>query len=143
MLGGEEEPLEVLPLASVVPQVGGGMKGSIILGETGVDVAGSSELGEAKSVSSPSDWVLGKYHLFGKFVGASYEGCEEEVLALLKSIDSRRINIVSRGEVSDKSGKSRRKGSRELKELVSTINYDAGLSHNRGSNRDRVLLLSQ
>ena len=143
MLGGEEEPLEVLPLASVVPQVGGGMKGSIILGETGVDVAGSSELGEAKSVSSPSDWALGKYHLFGKFVGASYEGCEEEVLALLKSIDSRRINIVSRGEVSDKSGKSRRKGSRELKELVSTINYDAGLSHNRGSNRDRVLLLSQ
>ena len=76
-------------------------------------------------------------------MGASYEGCEEEVLALLKSIDSRRINIVSRGEVSDKSGKSRRKGSRELKELVSTINYDAGLSHSRGSNRDRVLLLSQ
>jgi hypothetical protein len=87
----------VLPLAFVVPQVGGGMKGSVILGETGVDVAGSSELGEAKSVSSPLDWVLGKYHLFGKFVGASYEGCEEEVLALLKSIDSRRTNIISGG----------------------------------------------
>ena len=76
-------------------------------------------------------------------MGASYEGCEEEVLALLKSIDSHRTDTVSGGEVSDKSGKSGRKGSRELKALVSTINYDVGPSRSRGSNRDRVLMLSQ
>ena len=139
---GEEVPLEVLPLASVVPQEGVGVKGLSALGEVGVDVAGSFELGKATSAFSPSEWVLGKYHLFGEFVGASYEGCEEEVLALLKSIDSRRTNIVSGGEVSDKFGKSGRKGSRELKALVSTINYVSRSSRSRGSNRERVLLLS-
>jgi hypothetical protein len=140
---GEEIPLEVLPLASVVPQEGVGVKGLSALGEAWVDVARSSELGKATSASSLSEWVLGKYHLFGEFVGASYEGCEEEVLALLKSIDFCRINTVSGGEIFDKSGRSERKGSRELKALVSTINYDAGSSRSRGSNRERALLLSQ
>ena len=139
----EEIPLEVIPLASVVPQEGVGVKGLSAMGEAGVDVTGSSELGKAMSASSPSEWVLGKYHLFGEFVGASYEGCEEEVLALLKSIDSRSINTISGGELSDKSGRSRRKASRELKALVSNINYDAGSSRSKGSNRGRALLLSQ
>jgi hypothetical protein len=140
---GEDVPLEVLPLASVVPQEGVGVEGVSVLGEAGVDVVGSSKLGEAKSDPSPSEWVMGKYHLFGEFVGASYEGFEEEVLALLKSIDTCRTNIVSGGEVSDMSCKLGRKGSRELKVLVSTINYDSGLSRSRGSKRERVLLLSQ
>ena len=140
---GEEIPLEVIPLASVVPQEGVGVKGLSAMGEAGADVTGLSDLGKETSASTPSEWVLGKYHLFGEYVGASYEGCEEEVLALLKSIDARRISTESGGEFSDKSGRSGRKGIRELKALVSNINYDAGSSRSRGSNRGRALMLSQ
>ena len=76
-------------------------------------------------------------------MGASYEGYEEEVLALLKSIDARCTNLVNGEEVSDMSGRSGRKGSRELKGLVGIINYDVGSSRSRGNKRERVLLLSQ
>ena len=51
-------------------------------------------------------------------MGASYEGYEEKVLALLKSIDARCTNLVNGEEVSDMSGRLGRKGSRELKGLV-------------------------
>jgi hypothetical protein len=33
---------------------------------------------------------MGKYQDFGEYLGASYEGYEEEVLTLLKAIDARR-----------------------------------------------------
>jgi hypothetical protein len=127
---GEDVPLEVLPLASVVPQ-------------EGVDKVGLSVMGEVGKNPPPSDWVLGKYHHFGDFVGASYEGYEEEVLALLKSIDARHTNLVNGEEVSDISGRSGRKGSKELKGLVGTINCNIGSSRSRGNKKERVLLLSQ
>ena len=38
----------------------------------------------------PSKWVLGQLKEFGKVVGASYEGYEEEIIAILQKIESRR-----------------------------------------------------
>jgi hypothetical protein len=126
---GEEVPLEVFPLASVVPQ-------------EGVSAPELLMMGEAETDLPPSDWVMGKYQHFGDFVGASYEGYEEEVLTLLKSIDARRANFEKGEIVSDINVRSGRKGSRELKGLVSTINYDTGSSRSRSNNRERALMLS-
>ncbi len=126
---GEDAPPEVMPLAFVVPPEGVGVDGKLVMGDAGEE-------------PPSSEWVLGKYHHFGEFVGVSYEVCEEEVIALLKSIDARRTNFVNGEEVSGMSGKSGRKGSRELKGLVNTINYDAGSVRNRGNKRETTMLLS-
>ena len=85
---------------------------------------------------------MGKYQHFGDFVGASYEGYEEEVLTLLKFIDARRTNSEKGIVVPDINVRSGRKGSKEFKGLVSTINHDTGSSRNRSNNRERVLMLS-
>jgi hypothetical protein len=76
-------------------------------------------------------------------LGVSFEGFEEELLILLKTIEDRR-NSHS-GTVGDrkKMQKSGGKGSRELKNLISTINYDAGGSKNRGLSRKRALSVYQ
>jgi uncharacterized NAD(P)/FAD-binding protein YdhS len=66
-----------------------------------------------------SDWVLNKLKAFGKLVGASYECLEEQVLEVLMAIDARRRLV---GPGSRKSTPSGKKGSKELKGLVSTIN---------------------
>ena len=71
----DDTPLDVIPLASSFP----------LLEERG----DGNQL--ILDVEPPlSDWVLGKYKAFGEYVGTSYEGYEPEILALLKSIDSRR-----------------------------------------------------
>jgi hypothetical protein len=38
----------------------------------------------------PSDWVVGQMKAFGELVGASYEGYEDEVMALLQKIELQR-----------------------------------------------------
>jgi hypothetical protein len=68
-----------------------------------------------------SEWVLQKNKAFGKLVGASYEGYEEKVLEVLVAIDARRRKA---GPNSKKSTPSGKRGTRELKGLVSTINYE-------------------
>ena len=123
---GEEDPLEVLPLASVVPHAG--VEPELVM------------RGEAEQDLPPSEWVMGKYQHFGDYVGASYERYEEEVLKLLKSIDAHRTNSEKGVVVPDINVRSSRKGGRELKGLVSTINYDTGSSRSRSNNRERVLM---
>ena len=76
------------------------------------------------------------------YVGASYEGYETEVLALLKAIDSRIPRQVSEEGVSKKMGKSEGRGSSELKGLVSSIDYDSA-SVQQNNNQERALCLSQ
>ena len=63
-----------------------------------------------------------KHKAFGKLVGALYEGYEEKVLEVLVAIDARRRKA---GPSSRKSTLSGKRGTRELKGLVSTINYEA------------------
>ncbi len=74
----ESDTLEVQPLSMISPLL--------------ADYNTSSE--EKPSLefyqNPPSDWVLDHMKAFGSLVGASYEGYEDEVIALLQKIDSRR-----------------------------------------------------
>ncbi len=93
--------------------------------------------------SKPSEWILGKYQEFGEYIGASYEGYEEEVLNLLESIDARRPNQPRNKDSTSKGAKPRGRCSRELKGLLSCINYDTGSARRRIDPRERVLSLVQ
>jgi hypothetical protein len=79
---------------------------------------------------------------FGIAVGVSFKAFEVEILNLLKSIKDRRLNQEGQGGDRRKMSKSGGKSSRELKNLISTINYDAGATRSRGTSRERGLLVS-
>ena len=100
----EGEAMVVAPLAVMMPSE--------------VEAHGLTEIGP----QTYSEWVLQKHKAFGKLVGASYEGYEERVLEVLVAIDARRRKV---GPSSRKSTPSGKRGTRELKGLVSTINYEA------------------
>jgi hypothetical protein len=88
-----------------------------------------SDLGtgnDTQDTSQPSDWVKGKYQEFGDYLGASYEGYEEEVINLLKAIDARRPQQSCDTDHTVKVAKSTGRGSRELRSQMSTVNYDMG-----------------
>ncbi len=127
----EETPLEVAPLA----MAGSAVEGSKIGGELKVGV-------ERRNPSSPTQ-VLEQLQEFGQEVGVSFEGFEEELLILLKAIEDRRNSHSGPGGDRKKMQKSTGKGSRELKKLISIINYDAGGSKNKGSSRERALSVYQ
>ena len=116
--------LEVKPLASLGP-----------------DIRGLEE--DDGAVLEPSEWVRGKYHEFGEYLRASYEGYEAEVLNLLKSIDARRPQQPQDKENAMKEAKSEGRGGRELKGLLSSVNYDTMIARRRIDPRERVLALVQ
>lgn len=70
---------------------------------------------------------MGRLKAFGKLVGASYEGYEEEVTRLLMAIDARRIQWVKETSRLKKAARASQIGSRELKNLYSSINYEGSL----------------
>ena len=76
----------------------------------------------------PSDWVLRKEKGVGKVLRASYAGYEQAVTELLMDIESRH-KLRNAGDLSTRRpSSSRRKCSRELKGLASSINYEAKAS---------------
>ena len=76
---------------------------------------------------------------FGLVLGASFEGYEEQLLSILQDIEQRRNN---QGVEKVKGVKSGGKGSRELRNLISNINYDVGSAKKRGTTRDKGLICS-
>jgi hypothetical protein len=102
-------PLNVEPLAVAFP--------------VGVENQGSQTAGNSGSQSS--DWVQRRQKAIGKVLGANYEGYEQAVTVLLMDIEAchlqRKANMVG----IQKPMSSGRKGSRELKRLASSINYEA------------------
>ena len=123
--------LEIEPLASMGPI--GSFDQPL---ETGGDVM-------ACELAKSSEWVLGKYHEFGEYIGASYEGYEEEVLNLLRSIDVRTPTQPRNKECTLKGEKQGGRGSRELKGLLSSINYDNVSAWRRMDPQERVLSITQ
>ena len=121
--------LEVEPLAMSKPVETGVSEGTSVIQEHGV-------------VVPPSDWVLGKSKRIGKVLGASYNGNEERINRLLMEIDGRRPQL-SREVGGVKITKDGRTGSRELKRLTCSINYDSDSATRRGKSRERVPVLSQ
>jgi hypothetical protein len=125
---GEMEPI---PLAMAQPPLEGGDSVKNILCE---NHDGCSEI---------SDWVNGRYKAFGKLVGASYEGYEREVIALLISIEARRNQRKPAHTEPRTPKKQGNKGRRELKGLVSSINYDSRAKKVSQDSRDGEILLIQ
>jgi hypothetical protein len=103
----EEEPLFVEPLAVAIPQE--------------LPLNRLKELVPVTEVQL-SKWVLNKMKGFWKYVGASYEGYTDKVIELLCAIDARRCQT---GEATIKRmpNYSGLKGNRELRGLISSINY--------------------
>ena len=62
----------------------------------------------------PSEWVLGQLKEFRKGVSALYEGYEEEIIAILQKIESRRPQQRVRVPSHNKGSKLATKGHREL-----------------------------
>ncbi len=79
-----------------------------------------------QDTSQPSKWVMGRYQEFREYLGASYEGYEEEVITMLKAIDAIRSQQPKYNEINLKVAKSGGRGSRELKGLMITVNYNIG-----------------
>jgi hypothetical protein len=75
------------------------------------------------STGQPSQWVKKHYCGFCKLVGFPMETHEQECLDLLHRIEAERFQYKSTTRRKQTVG-SVRKGSRELRNLVSTINYD-------------------
>jgi hypothetical protein len=124
----ENKPLEVAPLAIAAPAVG-----EMVTGDVSAQ--------EFEQVSGfqppPSDWVQETMKEFGLVLGASYEGYEEQLMSMLQEIENRRTH---QGVEKKLGGKSGGKGSRELRNLISNINYDVVSAKKRGNTRDKGLV---
>uniref|UniRef100_A0A2N9J6S4 Reverse transcriptase domain-containing protein n=1 Tax=Fagus sylvatica TaxID=28930 RepID=A0A2N9J6S4_FAGSY len=72
----------------------------------------------------PSEWVMGQLKKVGKALGASYDGNEEVVMKMLQSIEARKIQKENFRHDSKRKRQSVSKGQRELRGLISNINYE-------------------
>ena len=98
-----EEPLSVQPLAMANPDVH-------------LEVEGAS--------INLSPWVLSQIKAFRKSMGTSLEGFEAEITRLFLALEAKKKSVVQ-GESSRKKGnKLGTKGSRELKCLLSSWNFE-------------------
>ena len=90
----------------------------------------------------PSDWVLGQLKEFGRCVGASYEGYEDEIIALLQKIEAQRPQQRQKVPSQKGGNQSANRGQRELRNLQSSMNYDVRRSSSCRNTRERALMLS-
>ena len=91
----------------------------------------------------PSDWVMGQLKKVGKALGASYEGNEEVVMQMLQDIEAQKIRKGAFGQISKRKRQSVSKGQRELRGLVSTINYESRTPESSRCPIERALLIEQ
>ena len=103
------EVIKVEPLAMVIPP---GVDGSV--SEVNTSMGGQ-----------PSDWVMRKEKGVGKILGANYEGYEQAVIELLMDIEARHIQRKAAMVGIRRHTSLGKKCSRELKGLVSSVNYEA------------------
>ena len=89
-----------------------------------------------------SPWVLSWIKAFRKSVGTSLEGFEVEITGLFLALEAKKKSVVQ-GESSWKKGnKLGTKGSRELKSLLSSWNFDKD-SASSSVVRDQDLVVPQ
>jgi hypothetical protein len=105
---GCSSPLRCSPLAMMDP----------------ADCQVSIEVGVEMNSQVPSQWVKKHYSGFCCLVGFLMEEHEQQCLDLLQRIEADRFKYKSSKQKKKQYGGSVRKGSRELRNLVSSINYD-------------------
>lgn len=92
----------------------------------------SAEWSEAQIHSS---WVIQNIRAISQMLGVSYDGFEDRALALFAELDRRN---AQKTETSPQTNKGKKKqqvgGSRELKQLQCSINYDRIEGHTEGAN---------
>jgi hypothetical protein len=111
----DSEPLSVEPLAVAFP--------------SGTKNAGDKVGKDYRRKAS--DWVLRKQKAIGKLLGARYVGYEQAVEDLLMDIEAQHIQRKANMVGTRRTPSSGRKGCRELKGLVSSVNYQARESRER------------
>ena len=99
----------------------------------------TAEVGEPVAFGSQSEWVTEKMQEFGVVLGASYVGFEDRVLALLREIEAESRMVKPGGA----SVKEKSRVPRELRNLISNMNYDGGSTRRTTSASGRALMLSQ
>ncbi len=128
--GWDDQAVWVEPLAVAFP--------TVEASKVQVDSVSANQ-GAPEDIRGPqSEWVSEKMKEFGVVLGASYEGFEDRVLALLCAIEAK-SGITKPGVVS---GKKKSRVPRELQNLISKVNYDGGSTRTTSSSR-RALMLSQ
>ena len=124
------KPLVVAPLATEDP----------------LELECSSELGvrckESIDGNNLSQWVTNRIKALRKSVGTSLEGFEEQITGLLLAIKAKKNNKKLKA-VDDqmKHGKSRQKGQRELKNLLTSMNVEVGSSKSRNASKERAVVV--
>jgi hypothetical protein len=121
--------VEPLAIAYPAEESNGGSKSHTITAEVGEPVASGSQ----------SEWVMEKMQEFGVVLGASYVGFEDRVLALLREIEAESRMMKPGGA----SVKEKSRVPRELRNLISNVNYDGDSTRRTTSASGRALMLSQ
>ena len=98
------------------------------------------EDGQSRNRSSMSPWFQSKFQDFGSFLETSVEGLEELASNFFLAIEEKIRQRASENAFGKKK-KDGGKGLRELRSLVSSINYDYASSKARGSNRERAVIV--
>lgn len=124
---GEEEPIWVEPLRMTVSEM-----------HTGVDVVG--EKGYDRPNQQHSSWVLKKFKGLGKVLGVKYYGFKEAFLELFSAVESNLKDESLDPNLRRINDSSKAKGDRELKNLISNVNYKVGVSRIKTNNSGRTRL---
>ena len=116
--------------------------------EVPLELKGSSELGvghmESVNGNHLSQWATNWIKAFRKLVGTSLEGFEEQITGLLLAIEARKKNKKLQA-VDDqmKHNKSRQKGQRELKNLLTSLNVEVGSTKSRNVSKEQAVVVHQ
>ena len=117
MRSGEDEDvgnaLDCVPLAKWDPQ--GGME--LVSEEAALD-----DFLEGEDLE-PSVWVKRKIKGFGKFVGFPIDSCEQQCIAFFQKLEKVWEKQATVGSLR-RNASSSKKGMRELRNLISSINYE-------------------
>ena len=116
--------------------------------EVPLELKGSSELGvghmESVNGNHLSQWATNWIKAFRKLVGTSLEGFEKQITGLLLAIEARKKNKKLQA-VDDqmKHNKSRQKGQRELKNLLTSLNVEVGSTKSRNVRKEWAVVVYQ
>ena len=138
----DEDAMWVEPLAISLPDAEPRTKAKAIFGNQEKSIGSVQPHNSNKGPQS--DWGLSKLKEFGEYLGASYEGFEDRVTRLLCEIEaSTGITRCTGTGTSQAIVAAKPKVNRELRNLISNVNYEGGSSRRSTSTSGRAMTLSQ
>jgi hypothetical protein len=137
----DDDALWVEPLAISLPEIEERLEEKGILDDL------DNSTGDSQPPQPPkgpqSDWGLNKLKEFGEYLGASYDGFEDRVMKLLCEIEASTGVTRINGEGSKQHTLvAKPRVHRELRNLISNVNYEGGSSRRSTSTSGRAMILS-